>query len=150
MNPRVELCASGYPFTGSYFAPYSYPQAPQFPTTLPEGTLLHKDFYNLLWMIPTPSPPVQFGELRLGFGHRGTPGSAGPRYEEIKPGVPPSSPGQRTVGGIQADTYADTYGDTLCVETHSPLIWHCIVSAGLKLFISWSSLSYVVYLFHCS
>jgi hypothetical protein len=47
----------GYPFnSGPYFGPYSYPQAPQLPTTLTEGTLLHKGFYDLLSMIPTPSP----------------------------------------------------------------------------------------------
>ncbi|KAJ7878268.1 hypothetical protein B0H13DRAFT_1892730 [Mycena leptocephala] len=78
----------GYPFNaGPYFAPYSYPQAPQLPTTLPEGTLLHKGFYDLLSMIPTPSP----SRLIWGASAAEKPGLAGPRYEQIRPGVPPAN-----------------------------------------------------------
>ncbi|KAJ7268804.1 kinase-like domain-containing protein [Mycena haematopus] len=77
----------GYPFSGPYFAPYSYPQAPQLPTTLPGGTLLHKGFYDLLSMIPTPSP----SRLIWGAPAAEEPGLAGPRYEEIRPGVRPAN-----------------------------------------------------------
>ncbi|KAK7005676.1 kinase-like protein [Favolaschia claudopus] len=77
----------GYPFSGPYYAPYSYPQAPQLPTALPGGTLLHKGFYDLLSMIPTPSP----SRLIWGAPAADEPGLAGPRYEQIKPGAPPAS-----------------------------------------------------------
>ena len=46
-------------------------------TTLRGGTLLHQGFYDLISMIPTPSP--------LLFGWR--PLVAGPRYEDISPVV---------------------------------------------------------------
>ncbi|KAH7909038.1 kinase-like domain-containing protein [Hygrophoropsis aurantiaca] len=63
----------------------------------PAGTLLHKGFYDLLSMIPTPSPS------RLFWGANPPPPSeqivAGPRYEDISPRantrtalLPPNSP----------------------------------------------------------
>ncbi|KAJ7188052.1 kinase-like protein [Mycena filopes] len=85
---RDEHRPDGYPFSGPYFAPYSYPQAPQLPTTLPGGTLLHKGFYDLLSMIPTPSPS------RLIWGAPAVEEPAvvaGPRYEEIRPRAPPAN-----------------------------------------------------------
>jgi hypothetical protein len=51
------------------------------------GTLLHKGFYDLLAMIPTPSPS------RLLWGPPAPPPDpvlAGPRYEHIPPGLPPT------------------------------------------------------------
>ncbi|KAJ7045705.1 kinase-like protein [Mycena alexandri] len=77
----------GYPFSGPYFAP-SYPQPPQLPTTLSGGTLLHKGFYDLLSMIPTPSSPSR---LIWGAPAVEEPGLAGPRYEEIRPRAPPAN-----------------------------------------------------------
>lgn len=80
------------PFSMSspYFAPYAYPSyapppQPEIPdepatTTVPTGTFLHKGFYDLLAMIPTPSPS------RLIWGAPKTESvMAGPRYENIKP-----------------------------------------------------------------
>ncbi|KXN91072.1 Serine/threonine-protein kinase CBK1 [Leucoagaricus sp. SymC.cos] len=80
------------PFTmnNPYFAPYGYPSyAPPPPpeisdepatSTIPSGTFLHKGFYDLLAMIPTPSPS------RLLWGPpEPEPVMAGPRYEDIKP-----------------------------------------------------------------
>ncbi|KAJ7902019.1 kinase-like domain-containing protein [Mycena olivaceomarginata] len=85
---QADIRPDGYPFSGPYFAPYSYPQAPQLPTTLPGGTLLHKGFYDLLSMIPTPSP----SRLIWGAPAAEEPGLAGPRYEEIRQVSPLSSP----------------------------------------------------------
>ncbi|KAJ7200717.1 kinase-like domain-containing protein [Mycena rebaudengoi] len=76
--------------------PYAYPQNPPTvrmtqkfaPTTLPGGTLIHKGFYDLLSMIPTPSPS------RLIWGAPAAEETgllAGPRYEELSPSAPPAS-----------------------------------------------------------
>lgn len=77
-----------------YFVPYytqpNYvsPPQPEFhdePTTstIPAGTFLHKGFYDLLAMIPTPSP----SRFLWGAPTGPTPDPivAGPRYEDIKP-----------------------------------------------------------------
>jgi hypothetical protein len=58
-------------------------------TTFPGGTLLHKGFYDLLAMIPTPSSPS-----RLIWGPpRVETVLAGPRYEDIPPaGKSPRDP----------------------------------------------------------
>ncbi|EAU91501.2 AGC/NDR protein kinase [Coprinopsis cinerea okayama7 len=83
-------------YQDQYHNPYGYPnyahQPPDFdeqPATssIPVGTLLHKGFYDLLAMIPTPSPS------RLIWGSPPSPNKssdlqAGPRYEEI---VPPAN-----------------------------------------------------------
>ncbi|KAF8650451.1 hypothetical protein AX16_005253 [Volvariella volvacea WC 439] len=91
-----------YSLSNPYFSPYAFPPAvPQPPdiydeqprTTLRGGTLLHKGFYDLLAMIPTPSPS------RLLWGAPAAASSpkprqdqepiAGPRYEDIRaPPVP--------------------------------------------------------------
>ncbi|KII92905.1 hypothetical protein PLICRDRAFT_37711 [Plicaturopsis crispa FD-325 SS-3] len=88
-----------YSFSSPHFAPYSYPyhqyttqELPpddyDEPNTIPAGTLLHKGFYDLLAMIPTPSPS------RFLWGG-GEPQQAepevvaGPRYEDLKPGPAP-------------------------------------------------------------
>lgn len=73
-----------------YFTPYAYPSyapphqsvIPDEPetSTVPTGTFLHKGFYDLLAMIPTPSPS------RLLWGPPNEePVVAGPRYEDIRP-----------------------------------------------------------------
>lgn len=79
-----------YSLTNPHFYPYAYPQfAPpppdtydEPPSSIPAGTLLHKGFYDLLAMIPTPSPS------RLIWGTPPPPAPtepivAGPRYEDI-------------------------------------------------------------------
>ncbi|KAJ7217795.1 kinase-like protein [Mycena pura] len=84
-----DYMATGYP----YYAPaYPYPHTPQLPapggTLRGTGTLIHKGFYDLLSMIPTPSPS------RLIWGAPTVaeePVLAGPRYENIKPRAPPVS-----------------------------------------------------------
>jgi hypothetical protein len=50
-------------------------------TTLPGGTLLHQGFYDLLAMIPTPSP----SRLFWGAGWAQQPIIAGPQYEDLSP-----------------------------------------------------------------
>ncbi|KAJ7647041.1 kinase-like domain-containing protein [Roridomyces roridus] len=80
---QLDYRPDGYPPS---FAPYAYPQTPQSPTTLPGGTLLHKGFYDLLSMIPTPSP----SRLMWGPPPEEEPGLAGPRYEHIRPAAPPA------------------------------------------------------------
>lgn len=85
-----------YTLTDPYFSSYAYPSfTPQPPhiyneptSTVPAGTLLHKGFYDLLAMIPTPSP----SRLVWGAPAQSTPRApplepivAGPRYENIGP-----------------------------------------------------------------
>ncbi|KAF9222561.1 kinase-like protein [Gyrodon lividus] len=83
-----------FPISGSHFSPSPYPSyvppsqdvyedtAPM----LPAGTLLHKGFYDLLAMIPTPSPSRLF---QWGSNQPPPPSRldmmAGPRYEAINP-----------------------------------------------------------------
>jgi protein-serine/threonine kinase len=112
-NPPVSIPYSSpissdmYSRTTPYFSSPYPPYAPRQPhpydsydeptTTLPGGTLLHKGFYDLLAMIPTPSPS------RFLWGSPvPDPVIAGPRYEDQPPrtnvrnNVPPpalSSPG---------------------------------------------------------
>ena len=83
-----------FPFASPYYVPHHYPQYryPQddYPdlyeepatSSFPVGTILHKGFYDLLSMIPTPSPSQFLA------GWRASPPSnndsiAGPRYEEL-------------------------------------------------------------------
>ena len=84
--PLMDPPLSGW--SNSYFFPYSYSPStvrrqPQYDpdppsTTLPGGTLLHQGFYDLLSMIPTPSPS------RLLWGNQKPPAVvAGPRYEDL-------------------------------------------------------------------
>ena len=89
-----------YPYPSTFFPQHHYDQetyggASQFKTTLPGGTLLHKGFYDLLAMIPTPSP----SRFLLGATGASPPPApppdrlvAGPRYETIRPGKPPMPP----------------------------------------------------------
>lgn len=82
------------------FYPHNYPQYSQLPhasayaapvsdvydspatSSLPVGTFLHKGFYDLLSMIPTPSPSrLLWGPSRP----EPEPVVAGPRYEHIHP-----------------------------------------------------------------
>ncbi|KAJ7072098.1 kinase-like domain-containing protein [Mycena amicta] len=65
---------------------YSSPQLPAPGGTLRgTGTLIHKGFYDLLSMIPTPSP----SRLIWGASPADQAALAGPRYETIRPGAPP-------------------------------------------------------------
>jgi protein-serine/threonine kinase len=73
---------SGLPQTSGGY-PYPSPRTPipvqdEPRTTLPGGTLLHKGFYDLLSLIPTPGAASRF----LWGGDAPEP-VAGPRYEEI-------------------------------------------------------------------
>lgn len=93
--PQVRLPpAADMPgWSNSYFSPYSYPPFAPNPrqpdmyeqppsTTLPGGTLLHSGFYDLLSMIPTPSP----SRLLWGGGrNQQQQVVAGPRYEDLSP-----------------------------------------------------------------
>jgi protein-serine/threonine kinase len=93
-----------HPYSPSPDTPYqtdpyldSYPYPPYIPrnpyrqydeptTTLRGGTLLHKGFYDLLALIPTPSPS------RFFWGAPAPePVVAGPRYEDQSPRPPPTS-----------------------------------------------------------
>ncbi|KAJ8509059.1 hypothetical protein ONZ45_g8729 [Pleurotus djamor] len=92
-----DLPRAGYPSANPYFAPYPGPYSPFSSNAIPDlhdeptssvpvGTMLHKGFYDLLAMIPTPSPS------RLIWGPPASapePVVAGPRYEHIPPGPPP-------------------------------------------------------------
>jgi len=80
-----------YAHNSPYFMPYPYPQyAPPAPdlyeepepatSSFPVGTFLHKGFYDLLSMIPTPSPSRL---LWKDLPPPPDPVVAGPRYEEI-------------------------------------------------------------------
>lgn len=107
--PQDKL-AGMFGYSNPNFSQYAYPPfAPSArlpnvydepPTTLPGGTLLHQGFYDLLSMIPTPSP----SRLFWGAGWNQQPVVAGPRYEDlpavapaptdkiISPTTPPASP----------------------------------------------------------
>ncbi|KAF4599497.1 hypothetical protein EYR40_006591 [Pleurotus pulmonarius] len=71
----------------SPFSDHGAPDLREEPTSsVPVGTMLHKGFYDLLAMIPTPSPS------RLLWGPPAPPSEpivAGPRYEQIPAGIPP-------------------------------------------------------------
>lgn len=77
-----------YSLNNPYSMPYAYPpHAPPPPdlyeeqttTSIPAGTFLHKGFYDLLAMIPTPSPS------RLLWSSPSPPENvvAGPKYEDM-------------------------------------------------------------------
>ncbi|TRM69454.1 kinase-like domain-containing protein [Schizophyllum amplum] len=102
-GPPDLMMASGYYNNGPYPYPPSFiPTHPHdqetyggsnaFKTTLAGGTLLHKGFYDLLAMIPTPSP----SRFLLGATAASPPPPdavvAGPRYETIRAGRPPLPP----------------------------------------------------------
>src|SRR5882672_3657410 len=93
--PQVQRLADIHG-SSPYLSHYAYP--PTCPpdvydesptTTLPGGTLLHQGFYDLLAMIPTPSPS------RLLWGWNQQPVVAGPRYENIP---------EINVGGVSTPT----------------------------------------------
>ncbi|KAF7335208.1 Kinase-like protein [Mycena sanguinolenta] len=85
------------------------PVPPQLPTTLPGGTSLCKGFYDLLSMIPTPSPS------RLIWGAPGTeePGLAGPSGTSIlaiqSPYSPEDSANQQRHSFTSHRIYADEF-----------------------------------------
>jgi protein-serine/threonine kinase len=80
-NQRIGLLA-----TDMHESSHPYPRPNDLhnelpTTTLPGGTMLHQGFYDLLAMIPTPSP----SRLFWGAGWNQQPVVAGPRYEDISP-----------------------------------------------------------------
>ncbi|KAG1734710.1 kinase-like domain-containing protein [Suillus paluster] len=84
--PRVSYAA--YPYPGYLPTHDDYEDTTPM---LPAGTLLHKGFYDLLAMIPTPSPS------RFLWGGGGSPTdreliSAGQRHEDISHHIPASYP----------------------------------------------------------
>ncbi|KAK0461301.1 kinase-like protein [Desarmillaria tabescens] len=79
-----------YPPGNPYYSPYYNPDTYGEPTTtLPGGTLLHKGFYDLLSMIPTPSSPSRL--LQQWMAQAPEPVVAGPRYEHIGSGPMPAN-----------------------------------------------------------
>lgn len=85
---------------GPNYYPYPYPNSNQPRARIPQsiydepptstlrgGTLLHKGFYDLLSMIPTPSPSRFFWGPPPA-APESEPILAGPRYEEILPAQP--------------------------------------------------------------
>lgn len=81
-----------YSPTNPYYPYYPSPDVYSQPTTtLPGGTLLHKGFYDLLSMIPTPASPSRL--LQQWTGTTQSPDHdtvvAGPRYEQIAAGPSP-------------------------------------------------------------
>ncbi|EKM80721.1 hypothetical protein AGABI1DRAFT_71210 [Agaricus bisporus var. burnettii JB137-S8] len=88
--PALDPLSMNNPYFVPYYTQPNHisPPQPKFhdePTTstIPAGTFLHKGFYDLLAMIPTPSP----SRLLWGAPTGPTPDPivAGPRYEDIKP-----------------------------------------------------------------
>lgn len=77
-----------YTPSNPYYTPHAYQDydEPEPTTTLPGGTLLHKGFYDLLAMIPTPSP----SRLLWGAPVQSEPVIAGPRYEDLSPPAVPA------------------------------------------------------------
>lgn len=82
-----------HPFNDPYDIPSPYPPYPPYPphhydeppsTSVPAGTFLHKGFYDLLSMIPTPSPSRLLWKApapSVEPPHV----VAGPRYEDLDP-----------------------------------------------------------------
>lgn len=122
LSRPIDLYSSPY-----YYSPDPYPDTYDEPTTtLPGGTLLHKGFYDLLAMIPTPSPS------RLFWGSPpADPVVAGPRYEDLSPSAAknspyPSSPPLSPVSGkkgrrISKDMVSKPTGFVYVTLYHSPL-----------------------------
>jgi protein-serine/threonine kinase len=96
-NPPVDL----FTITDPYFTSYAYPaystQPPEMnsehPSGVPVGTLLHKGFYDLLSMIPTPSPSRLLGwgapassppVISQSVPLESEPTIAGPPYESLQ------------------------------------------------------------------
>lgn len=112
-------------FPPSHFAPYPYPAyaPPTHPTgdhpapMLPAGTLLHQGFYDLLAMIPTPSPSSLF---QWSSNQPPQPTViAGPRYDPASPVLSPSSPQLRRNRRISKDMVSSPTG-FVCVPSQSP------------------------------
>ncbi|KAF8973150.1 kinase-like domain-containing protein [Flammula alnicola] len=94
MGPRpnqypVPRHADIYAFNNPYFMPYPYPPyaahtpdlyEEQATTSVPVGTFLHKGFYDLLSMIPTPSPSRLLWKAPVPPPENVV---AGPRYEDM-------------------------------------------------------------------
>jgi len=119
-----------FTFNNPFFSPYAYPPyAPPTPdfyddepttTSVPTGTFLHKGFYDLLAMIPTPSPS------RLIWGNPPQTAVAGPRYEDQNPATIRAMPkkGRR----VSKDMVSKPTGFVYVV----PLQWSRPVSAHIS------------------
>jgi protein-serine/threonine kinase len=80
-NTGNDMYQSQYPYMPSNLPTNTFDEQT---TTLRGGTLLHKGFYDLLAMIPTPSPS------RFLWGPSPPPPNiGGPRYDELTPPPPP-------------------------------------------------------------
>ncbi|KAF9051116.1 kinase-like protein [Hymenopellis radicata] len=110
-----------YPLSNPYYPYHPSPNVYREPTTtLPGGTLLHKGFYDLLAMIPTPSSPSRL--LQQWAASSPSPDDtvvAGPRYEQIGAGPspinrdlpsPPTSPTGRKGRRISKDMVSKPTG----------------------------------------
>ncbi len=110
-----------YPPSNPYYPYHPRPDVYREPTTtLPGGTLLHKGFYDLLSMIPTPSSPSRL--LQQWAASSPSPDDtvvAGPRYEQIGAGPspinrdlpsPPTSPTGRKGRRISKDMVSKPTG----------------------------------------
>ena len=97
----------------SHFAPYPYPAyAPpthdaseHVPPMLPAGTLLHKGFYDLLAMIPTPSPSRLFQ-----WASNQPSVTPGPRYDPLAPATNPSPSPLKKIKRISKDMVSKPTG----------------------------------------
>ncbi|KAF8639504.1 hypothetical protein AX17_001409 [Amanita inopinata Kibby_2008] len=93
MEPLESIHYSSYPYPPHFAVaiPESPDQLVTPTTTIPSGTLLHKGFYDLLAMIPTPSPSRLLWRSIPTLPEQVV---AGPRYEDIasaaKSGVRPT------------------------------------------------------------
>ena len=87
VNPLDHIYSPAYPYRAPLSRPEYRPAGPSLPldeerpaATLRGGTLLHKGFYDLLALIPTPSP----SRILWGAGADPPPDVvAGPRYEDL-------------------------------------------------------------------
>jgi hypothetical protein len=86
VNPLDHIYSPTYPYRAPISRPKYPPPGPSFPVdeerpaaTLRGGTLLHKGFYDLLALIPTPSP----SRILWGAGADPPDVVAGPRYEDL-------------------------------------------------------------------
>ena len=99
---RDHIYYPAYPYRTPISRPEYHPPGPSLPldeerpaATLRGGTLLHKGFYDLLALIPTPSP----SRILWGAGADRPDVVAGPRYEDLPESNNASSvnPAQPTV-----------------------------------------------------
>jgi protein-serine/threonine kinase len=125
-----------------FYHPHVYPEPFDEPTnTVPAGTLLHKGFYDLLAMIPTPNPSRLFWSQPQAESAPAPPTApeavvAGPRYEDLPTGRPlpvhntpytsPSSPSSAKRGRrISKDMVSRPTGFMCVFEPYPIQDWSC-------------------------